>query len=108
MSIFIGMPNTLDAWERKLFVDLYVHKRPSNELKILYCAKYKITARQYNSIKKQLDGRISSKVEFLMLYMEELSEKVKKTTKRIHYREEQKEKLQVYLPNMKGNENELP
>ena len=55
--------------ERKLFVDLYVRKKPSGDLKKLYCARYKITARQYNSIKKQLDGRISSKVELSKLYM---------------------------------------
>ena len=53
--------------ERKLFVDLYVRKKSSSDLKKLYCAQYKVTARQYNSIKKQLDGRISSKVELSKL-----------------------------------------
>ena len=90
--------------ERRLFVDLYVRKRSSGDLKKLYCAQYKITARQYNSIKKQLDGRILSKVELLKLYMKELSEKVKNTTKRIHSKEAQKVKLQSTLLKMKGNE----
>src|SRR3954454_15251407 len=63
--------------ERKLFVDLYVRKKPSGDLKKLYCAQYKITARQYNSIKKQLDGRISSNLELSKLYMKELNEKIK-------------------------------
>jgi len=90
--------------ERRLFVDLYVRKRPSGDLKKLYCAQYKITARQYNSIKKQLDGRISSKVELSKLYMKELSEKVKNTTKLIHSKEAQKIKLQSTLLKMKGNE----
>ena len=72
--------------ERKLFVDLYVRKKPSGDLKKLYCAQYKITARQYNSIKKQLDGRISSKLELSKLYMEELNEKIKNTTKLITFK----------------------
>ena len=90
--------------ERKLFVDLYVRKKTSGDLKKLYCAQYKITARQYNSIKKQLDGRISSKVELSKLYMKELQDKIKNTTKRIHLKEEQKVKLQSTLLKMKGNE----
>ena len=90
--------------ERKLFVDLYVRKKPSSDLKKLYCAQYKITARQYNSIKKQLDSRISSKVELSKLYMKELQDKIKNTTKLIHSKEEQKVKLQSTLLNMKGNE----
>ena len=90
--------------ERRLFVDLYVRKRPSGDLKKLYCAQYKITARQYNSIKKQLDGRISSKVELSKLYMKELSDKVKNTTKLIHSKEAQKVKLQSTILKLKGNE----
>ena len=90
--------------ERKLFVDLYVRKKPSGDIKKRYCAQYKITARQYNSIKKQLDGRISSKVELSKLYMKELQDKIKNTTKRIHSKEDQKVKLQSALLKMKGNE----
>ena len=37
-------------------------KEPSGDLKKLYCAQYQMTARQYNSIKKQLDGRYFIKV----------------------------------------------
>src|SRR4051794_23500806 len=90
--------------ERKLFVDLYVRKKPAGDLKKSYCAQYKITARQYNSIKKQLDGRISSKLELSKLYRKELNEKIKNTTIRIHSKEEQKVKLQSALLKMKGNE----
>ena len=43
--------------ERKLFVDSYIHRKPSNSLKTFYCATYNLTSRQYNSIKKQLDGQ---------------------------------------------------
>lgn len=91
--------------ERKLFVDLYVRKKPSGDLKTLYCAQYQITARQYNSIKNQLDGRISSKVELSKLYLKELNDKIKNTTKLIQSKEEQKIKLQFALLKMKGNES---
>ena len=94
--------------ERKLFVDLYVLKRPSGDLKKLYCTQYKITARQYNSIKKQLDSHISSKLELSKLYMKELSEKIKNTTKLINSKEAQKVKLQSTLLKMKGNETNFP
>ena len=80
--------------ERKLFVDLYIRKRPSGDLKKLYCAHYQMTARQYNSIKKQLDGRISSKLELSKLYIKELNEKIKIATKLITSKEEQKAKFQ--------------
>ena len=86
MNTSIRMPQYFGMLERKLFVDLYVRKKSSGDLKKLYCAQYKITARQYNSIKKQLDGRISSKMELSKLYMKELSEKVKKSTKRIPFK----------------------
>ena len=65
--------------ERKLFVDLYIHKKPSNSLKTFYCAKYNLTSRQYNSIKKQLDGRVSSIQESTLLYIEEIQAKIEKT-----------------------------
>ncbi|WP_338452510.1 IS200/IS605 family accessory protein TnpB-related protein [Niallia oryzisoli] len=90
--------------ERKLFVDLYVRKKPSGDLKKLYCAAHKITARQYNSIKKQLDGRMSSKLELSKLYRKDMNEKVKNTTNLIRSKEEQKVKLQSKLLKMKGNE----
>ena len=54
--------------ERKLFVDLYIHKKPSNSLKTLYCSKYHLTSRQYNSIKKQLDGRVTRSRVDVTLY----------------------------------------
>lgn len=90
--------------ERKLFIDLYVRQKASNDLKVLYCAKYQITSRQYNSMKKQLDGRISSKVEQTKLHIEELKEKIKNTTKLIVKKSEQKEKNHQALLRMKGNE----
>jgi IS605 OrfB family transposase len=90
--------------ERMLFVDLYVHHKLSKELKVSYCANYHITARQYNSIKKQLDGRVSSKKELIKLYIDELKTKMKKTNELIKTKIEQKEKKHQALLKMKGNE----
>src|SRR3954469_11114108 len=86
--------------ERKLFVDLYIHKKSPGDLKKWYCFKYQITARQYNSIKKQLDGRITSKVELSRLYMKEFQDKITNTRKLIKTKEIQKEKKQSTLLNM--------
>ena len=78
--------------ERKLFVDLYIHKKPSNSLKTLYCSKYHLTSRQYNSIKKQLDGRVISIQESTLLYIENIQTKIEKTKSVIERKIEQKEK----------------
>ena len=90
--------------ERKLFVDLYIHKKPSNSLKTFYCKKYNLTSRQYNSIKKQLDGRVSSIQELTLLYIEEIQVKIEKTKSVIEKKIEQKEKQHQALLNMNGNE----
>ena len=90
--------------ERKLFVDLYIHRKPSNSLKTFYCATYNLTSRQYNSIKKQLDGRVSSKQELTFLHIEEIKVKIEKTKSIIEKKIEQKEKQHQALLNMKGNE----
>ena len=93
--------------ERKLFVDLYIRKKPPGDLKKWYCFNYQITARQYNSIKKQLEGRITSKMELSKLYMKELQDKIKNTRKLIKTKEIQKGKKQSTLLNMKGNEDDF-
>lgn len=106
-SIYQFLENTAKTFgslERKLFVDLYVHKKSSNELKVSYCSKYQITSRQYNSIKKQLDGRISSKLELQKLHMEETKNKIEITTNIINKKRSQKEKAHASLLKMKGNE----
>ena len=90
--------------ERKLFVDLYIHKKPSNSLKTLYCSKYHLTSRQYNSIKKQLDGRVSSIQELTLLYIEDIQAKIEKTKSVIERKIEQKEKHHQALLNMNENE----
>ncbi|MDQ0242639.1 IS605 OrfB family transposase [Bacillus fengqiuensis] len=90
--------------ERKLFVDLYVRKLPSNDLKKRYCAKYQITSRQFNSIKKQLDGRVKAKEEKRKHEINELKDKIEQTKELIEKKVKQKEKSHVALLKMKGNE----
>ena len=86
------MPNALVFWKRKLFVDLYIHKKPSNSLKTYYCKKYHLTSRQYNSIKKQLIWTNSSIQESTLLYIEDIQTKIEKTKSVIERKIEQKEK----------------
>ena len=90
--------------ERKLFVDLYIHKKPSNSLKTLYCSKYHLTSRQYNSIKKQLDGRVSSIQELTLFYIEDIQANIEKTKSIIERKIVQKEKQHQTLLNMNENE----
>ncbi|WP_318617205.1 IS200/IS605 family accessory protein TnpB-related protein [Sporosarcina sp. YIM B06819] len=90
--------------ERKLFVDLYARKRPSNQLKREYCANHQLTARQYNSIKNQLDGRVSSKKELTKLYIVETKEKIKRINHVLMKKVAQKEKAQLSLHAMKNDD----
>ncbi|MGR5910454.1 hypothetical protein ACT7C4_18310 [Bacillus pacificus] len=61
--------------ERKLFVDLYVRGHNENQTKVRYCRLYDLTSRQYNSIKRQLDGRVKARRELQKLYIKETTEK---------------------------------
>ncbi|MEI4770930.1 IS200/IS605 family accessory protein TnpB-related protein [Psychrobacillus sp. FJAT-51614] len=90
--------------ERKLFVDLYIRKKNSNELKKRYCAVYEITSRQYNSIKNQLDGLVKSLVGKRKFDIEELKDKIKSTEELIQKKMVPKEKAHASLLKMKGNE----
>lgn len=53
--------------EHKLYVDLVHKKIPLNKLKQDYQKVYGINARQFNSIRVDLDGKIKSKKELLQL-----------------------------------------
>ena len=46
--------------ERKLFVQSHIKGAPSSNLKKIFMKEYDITARQFNSIRMQLDGKVSS------------------------------------------------
>jgi IS605 OrfB family transposase len=106
-QFFEETARTFGTIERRLFVDMYVRKMPENELKVSYCAKHQITARQFNSIKKQLKGRISSKNELKNLYIEETKIKIQNTSDIIKKKVKQKDKAHISLLKMKGNEKKF-
>ncbi len=57
--------------ERKLFVLIHIKKMPSNQVKKEFCRRHHITSRQYNSLKMQLDGKVSSILEIRKLHITE-------------------------------------
>ena len=69
--------------ERKLYVDSYVRKLPVNQLKSKYIADYGISARHFNSLKNQLDGKISAYQERRKELISEKESQIKKTQKTI-------------------------
>lgn len=73
-------------------------------LKKQYCSIYQITSRQYNSIKKQLDGRVRAKEELRKLNISHLKDKIIQTNGLIEKKVSQKEKSHINLLKMKGNE----
>jgi IS605 OrfB family transposase len=79
--------------ERKLFVLIHIKKMPSNQVKKEFCRQYHITSRQYNSLKMQLDGKVSSILEIRKIHITELEEKISNLTCFIEKKEKQKEIL---------------
>lgn len=90
--------------ERKLFVDLYVRGHNENQTKVRYCRLYDLTSRQYNSIKRQLDGRVKARRELQKLYIKETTEKIIHLQGVIIKKVEQKEKAHEKLLQMNGKE----
>lgn len=73
----------LSKVERSLFKDYYIKNKSLNELKSLYIKKFQITARQFNSIRSKLDGKISSYKTNLNERISLLKTKVKKLEKNV-------------------------
>ncbi len=75
----------LSQIERQLFKDFYQNpKKPGlNALKVLYLKKYYITARQFNSLRIKLQGKVLSYKRLLNERIQLLEIKVKKLTKHI-------------------------
>lgn len=53
--------------ECRLFVDLSIHKRSVKKVKKEYQTKYGINARQFNSVRMQVEGKIKSAEALLKL-----------------------------------------
>lgn len=73
----------LSRIERLLFKDLYQNKKNLNELKVLYLKKYQITARQFNSLRIKLEGKVLSYNRLLSERIQLLKFKVKKLRKHV-------------------------
>ena len=68
--------------ERRLFADIAAGKS-SSELKSSYLVTFGITARQFNAMRVQLEGKIASLKELLPVRIEEISSHIKNLEKKI-------------------------
>jgi IS605 OrfB family transposase len=73
----------LSKVERALFKDLYQKKRAINELKAAYLKQYGITARQFNSCRIKLEGKVLSYKALQSDRRSALEQKIKKQEKHI-------------------------
>ncbi|WP_066062046.1 IS200/IS605 family accessory protein TnpB-related protein [Neobacillus soli] len=83
--------------ERKLFVQSHVKGAASSSLKKTFMMQFGITARQFNSIRMQLDGKVSSFIEKRKLEIQELKSKTKYLQRIIDKKTAQKEQLHQKL-----------
>lgn len=87
--------------ERNYYVDIFKHGKTRSSLKKSYTEKYEITARHYNAIAINTDGKIKSVKELQKMYIDEVKEKIKLVTKNIDKKSEQKiktfERLQMLI-----------
>ena len=68
--------------KHRLFADIAAGKSPG-ELKNDYLLAFGITARQFNSLRVLIEGKIASSKELLLLTISNLKERIKSLTKRI-------------------------
>ena len=67
--------------ERTLYADMQKSGKPAASFKNEYLVKHSITARQFNSIGRNLEGKILSVLELLSLRKQEIKIKLEKETK---------------------------
>ena len=65
--------NLFSRVERSLFAEM-TQEHNINDLKTEFIKKFEITARHFNSCRKQLDGKIASKKELLKEQIKNLKE----------------------------------
>jgi IS605 OrfB family transposase len=83
--------------ERKLFVKSYINGVSSTSLKKTFSKQYSITSRQFNSLRIQLDGKVSSILEKRKLDIGELETKIAWIQKVVNKKTTQKELLHQKL-----------
>ena len=83
--------------ERKLFVQSHIKGSSSSNLKKTFLKHFGITSRQFNSLRMQLDGKVSSFIEKRKHDLQELEYKTTYLQKIIDKKTTQKEKLHQQL-----------
>jgi IS605 OrfB family transposase len=83
--------------ERKLYVDRVFRKTDLNVLKSRYIATYGISARQFNALRIQVDGKISSVLALLALAAEEYRQRIAKKTAQVERLYEKISKENAFL-----------
>ena len=67
--------------ERRLYADMQRFGKSAAEFKNAYLSAYQITARQFNAIGRNLEGKISSVLELLKNHKDDLEADIAKTGK---------------------------
>lgn len=83
--------------ERKLYVDRVHRDTNINELKSRYIAQYGITARQFNSMRISVDGKIKSVLELLALSVTDYQQKIKAKEAQLKKFNDDRNKESVFL-----------
>src|SRR5699024_9672152 len=93
--------------ERKFYIDNYKNNETRSSLKKLYTSKFGITARHYNAIAINTDGKLDAVKKLQDLYILENKEKIKVVQNIIEKKESQKtktfEKLKKTIKNYGHN-----
>ncbi|MBN2478907.1 MAG: hypothetical protein JXA94_01635, partial [Parachlamydiales bacterium] len=112
-EILSSCANLLSILERKLFSDLMKGKK-INDLKKEYIKNHQITARQFNSIRFQIEGKIRSFYEIKKSRIFELNQKIKnlektipkyKNPNKIHQKKRSLFNLKTRLKNLENQKN---
>lgn len=82
-EILTKTASLLSKVERELYKDYYHLTKSINDLKSEYIQKFKITARQFNSCRMRLDGKVRSHKELLREHISLLTDKIKKLKKHV-------------------------
>jgi IS605 OrfB family transposase len=89
--------NYFGRLERKLFVHSHIKGTSTSSLKKIFLKQFGITARQFNSLRMQLDGKVSSFMEKRKRDIQELESKTAYLQKIIEKKTTEKEKLHLKL-----------
>lgn len=84
-EILTKQAKVLSKVERHLLVDYYFKNKNINELKSQYLKKFNITARQFNSCRIKLEGKVKSVQELFKKTVGLLEEKIKKLKKYVKW-----------------------